>query len=96
DIAYADGYIADWDQFLQQVEPITSTIPYMVASGNHERDWPDSGSFYTGTDSEPMGRDDMQKLWQKYRVDTAFYGHVHDYERTCPIYQVWIESLCNS
>ncbi|KAM3752008.1 hypothetical protein ACB098_04G155500 [Castanea mollissima] len=177
DIAYADGYIADWDQFLQQVEPITSTVPYMVASGNHERDWPDSGSFYTGTDSggecgviaetlyyvpaenrakfwystdygmfhfciadtehdwregseqykfiekclasvdrrkqpwlifaahrplgyssndwfgqegsfsEPMGRDDMQKLWQKYRVDIAFYGHVHDYERTCPIYQ---------
>ena len=31
DIAYADGYIADWDQFLQQVEPITSTVPYMVA-----------------------------------------------------------------
>nr|POE75869.1 putative inactive purple acid phosphatase 27 [Quercus suber] len=177
DIAYADGYIADWDQFLQQVEPIASTVPYMVASGNHERDWPDSGSFYTGTDSggecgviaetlyyvpaenrakfwystdygmfhfciadtehdwregseqykfiekclasvdrrkqpwlifaahrplgyssndwfgqegsfsEPMGRDDMQKLWQKYRVDIAFYGHVHDYERTCPIYQ---------
>lgn len=31
DIAYADGYIADWYQFLQQVEPITSTVPYMVA-----------------------------------------------------------------
>ncbi|KAM3704205.1 hypothetical protein ACJW31_04G158000 [Castanea mollissima] len=164
DIAYADGYIADWDQFLQQVEPITSTVPYMVASGNHERDWPDScviaetlyyvpaenrakfwystnyGMFHfciadtehdwregseqhkfiekclasvdrrkqpwlifaahrplgyssndwfgqEGSFSEPMGRDDMQKLWQKYRVDIAFYGHVHDYERTCPIYQ---------
>ncbi|KAM4107649.1 hypothetical protein ACB094_04G161800 [Castanea mollissima] len=177
DIAYADGYIADWDQFTSQVEPIASTVPYMVASGNHERVWPDSGSFYTGTDSggecgviaetlyyvpaenrakfwystdygmfhfcvadsehdwrqgteqykfiehclasvdrrkqpwlifaahrplgyssnnyfgeegsfdEPMGRDDLQKLWQKYRVDIAFYGHVHNYERTCPIYQ---------
>ncbi|KAK7809639.1 putative inactive purple acid phosphatase 27, partial [Quercus suber] len=31
DIAYADGYITDWDQFLQQVEPIASTVPYMVA-----------------------------------------------------------------
>lgn len=41
-----------------------------------------------GAYSEPMGRDDLQKLWQKYRVDIAFFGHVHNYERTCPIYQV--------
>ncbi|XP_030937446.1 probable inactive purple acid phosphatase 27 [Quercus lobata] len=177
DISYADGYVADWDQFTAQVEPIASAVPYMVASGNHERDWPDSGSFYTSTDSggecgviaetlyyvpaenrakfwystdygmfhfcvadsehdwrkgseqyrfleqclasvdrrkqpwlifvahrplgyssndwfgeegsfeEPMGRDDLQRLWQKYRVDIAFYGHFHAYERTCPIYQ---------
>ena len=55
--------------------------------GYSSNDWfGQEGSF-----SEPMGRDDMQKLWQKYRVDIAFYGHVHDYERTCPIYQVRIE-----
>ncbi|KAE9610137.1 putative phosphodiesterase I [Lupinus albus] len=30
----------------------------------------------------------MQKLWQKYKVDIAFYGHVHNYERSCPVYQV--------
>jgi hypothetical protein len=149
----------------------------MIASGNHERDWPNSGSFYDGTDSggecgvvaetmfyvpaenrakfwyssdygmfrfciadsehdwregseqykfieqclasvdrrkqpwlifaahrvlgyssefwygqeasygEPMGRESLQKLWQKYKVDIAFYGHVHNYERVCPIYQ---------
>ncbi|CAI9093360.1 OLC1v1028847C1 [Oldenlandia corymbosa var. corymbosa] len=177
DITYANGYISQWDQFTSQVEPIASTVPYMVASGNHERDWPDSGSFYGGTDSggecgvpnqniffvpadnrekfwystdygmfhfciadtehdwregteqyrfiekclasvdrqkqpwlifaahrvlgyssdkyyglagsfeEPMGRESLQKLWQKYRVDIAFFGHVHNYERTCPIYQ---------
>lgn len=29
----------------------------------------------------------MEKLWQKYKVDIAFYGHVHNYERICPIYQ---------
>ncbi|KAJ4835784.1 putative inactive purple acid phosphatase 24 [Turnera subulata] len=34
-----------------------------------------------------MGRESLQKLWQKYKVDIAFYGHVHNYERTCPIYQ---------
>ncbi|EOA14530.1 hypothetical protein CARUB_v10027762mg [Capsella rubella] len=177
DIAYANGYISQWDQFTAQVEPIASTVPYMIASGNHERDWPDSGSFYSGKDSggecgvpaetmfdfpaenkakfwysadygmfrfcvadtehdwregseqyrfierclasvdrktqpwlifiahrvlgystndwygqegsfeEPMGRESLQKLWQKYKVDIAFYGHVHNYERTCPIYQ---------
>lgn len=41
-----------------------------------------------GSFEEPMGRESLQKLWQKYKVDIAFFGHVHNYERTCPIYQV--------
>lgn len=41
-----------------------------------------------GSFEEPMGRESLQKLWQKYKVDIAFYGHVHNYERSCPIYQV--------
>ncbi|XP_060669417.1 probable inactive purple acid phosphatase 1 isoform X1 [Ziziphus jujuba] len=177
DICYANGYLSQWDQFTAQVEPIASTVPYMIASGNHERDWPGTGSFYGNMDSggecgvlaetmfyvptqnrakfwystdygmfhfciadtehdwregteqykfiekclesvdrqkqpwliflahrvlgysscicyaeegsfeEPMGRESLQKLWQKYKVDIAIYGHVHNYERTCPIYQ---------
>ncbi|KAL2938459.1 putative inactive purple acid phosphatase 27 [Bienertia sinuspersici] len=177
DITYANGYLSQWDQFTSQVEPIASAVPYMIASGNHERDWPNSGSFYDGVDSggecgvlaqtmfyvpienrdkfwykadygmfrfciadtehdwregteqykfiehclstvdrqkqpwlifaahrvlgyssdkwyglegsfeEPMGREGLQKLWQRYKVDMAFYGHVHNYERSCPIYQ---------
>ncbi|XP_010248988.1 PREDICTED: probable inactive purple acid phosphatase 27 [Nelumbo nucifera] len=177
DMPYSNGYISQWDQFTSQIEPIASTVPYMVGSGNHERDWPGTGSFYDTTDSggecgvpaetmfyvpaenrarfwystdygmfhfciadsehdwregseqyrfiehclasvdrkkqpwlifaahrvlgyssgsyygmegsfeEPMGRESLQKLWQKYKVDIAFYGHVHNYERTCPIYQ---------
>lgn len=177
DIVYSNGYISQWDQFTSQIEPISSVVPYMIASGNHERDWPDSGSFYDGKDSggecgvpaettfyvpaenrakfwysadygmfrfciadsehdwregteqykfierclasvdrkkqpwlifaahrvlgyssdkyyaidgsfeEPMGRESLQKLWQRYKVDIAFYGHVHNYERSCPIYQ---------
>ncbi|XP_024018238.1 probable inactive purple acid phosphatase 1 [Morus notabilis] len=182
DLAYANGYLSQWDQFTAQVEPIASTVPYMVASGNHERDWPNSGSFYRTLDSggecgvlaqtmfyfpaessekfmystdygmfhfciadtehdwregteqykfiehclasvdrqkqpwliflahrvlgyssgsfyvdegsfaEPMGRESLQKLWQKYKVDIAIYGHVHNYERTCPVY----ENICTS
>ncbi|KAG9446001.1 hypothetical protein H6P81_012129 [Aristolochia fimbriata] len=177
DISYANGYISQWDQFTSQIEPIASSVPYMIASGNHERDWPGTGSFYDTDDSggecgvlaetmfyvpaenrakfwyttdygmfhfciadsehdwregseqytflehclatadrqkqpwlifvahrvlgyssgsgyaksgsfaEPMGRESLQKLWQKYKVDIAFFGHVHNYERTCPIYQ---------
>ncbi|XP_019462464.1 PREDICTED: nucleotide pyrophosphatase/phosphodiesterase-like [Lupinus angustifolius] len=177
DITYANGYLSQWDQFTAQVEPIASKVPYMTASGNHERDWPNTGSFYDTTDSggecgvlaqtmfyvpaenrakfwyatdygmfrfciadsehdfregseqykfiehclatvdrqkqpwlifaahrvlgyssdnwyaqqgsfeEPMGRESLQKVWQKYKVDIAFYGHVHNYERSCPIYQ---------
>ncbi|XP_047249460.1 nucleotide pyrophosphatase/phosphodiesterase-like isoform X2 [Capsicum annuum] len=177
DLPYANGYISQWDQFTAQVEPITSRVPFMIASGNHERTWENSGSLYTGLDSggecgvpaetlyyvpaenrakfwyaadygmfhfcigdtehdwregseqykfieqcfasanrhkqpwlifaahrvlgyssndwyakegsfeEPMGREHLQKLWQKYKVDMAFFGHVHNYERVCPIYQ---------
>lgn len=182
DIVYANGYLSQWDQFTSQVQAITSRVPYMIASGNHERDWPGSGSFYGTTDSggecgvpaetyfyvpaenrakfwyatdygmfhfciadtehdwregteqykfiekclasvdrrkqpwliflahrvlgyssatfyadqgsfeEPMGRESLQKLWQKYKVDIAVYGHVHNYERTCPIY----ENVCTT
>ncbi|PKI31480.1 hypothetical protein CRG98_048127 [Punica granatum] len=51
DISYANGYISQWDQFTAQVEPIASKVPYMVGSGNHERDWPGTGSFYENMDS---------------------------------------------
>ncbi|KAG8049061.1 hypothetical protein GUJ93_ZPchr0009g2434 [Zizania palustris] len=178
DISYADGYLSQWDQFTAQIEPIASSVPYMIGIGNHERDWPDTGSFYghndsggecgvptqtlfylpaenrakswyktdygmfrfcvanseedwragseqyrfieecvssvdrskqpwlvflahrvlgyssgswyevmMGTYGEPMGRDGLEELWQKYKVDLAVFGHIHSYERTCPIYQ---------
>ncbi|GJZ20728.1 wall-associated receptor kinase 3-like protein [Tanacetum coccineum] len=52
-----------------------------------------STSFYAvdGAFGEPMGRDSLQKLWQKYKVDIAIYGHAHNYERTCPIYEPIID-----
>lgn len=50
-----------------------------------------SATWYTdeGSFAEPMGRESLQKLWQKYKVDITMYGHVHNYERICPFYQVW-------
>nr|XP_025886271.1 probable inactive purple acid phosphatase 27 [Solanum lycopersicum] len=40
-----------------------------------------------GLFEEAMGREHLQKLWQNYKVDMTFFGHVHNYERVCPIYQ---------
>lgn len=83
DLSYANGYLSQWDQFTAQIEPIASSVPYMIArfahrvftllnlsfrldlfsftsnvitgdsnfSGNHERDWPGTGSFYENMDS---------------------------------------------
>lgn len=177
DMPYANGYTSQGDQFTAQVQEISSTVPYIIASGNHERDWPNTGSLFDTPDSggecgvfaetmyyfpaenrakfwykadyglfrfcvadsehdwregseqykfiehclatidrkhqpwlifsahrpldyssndwygkegsfeEPMGRESLQKLWQKYKVEIPFYGHVHNYERMCPIYQ---------
>jgi hypothetical protein len=42
DISYARGYGALWTAFHDLVEPVASRVPYMVAPGNHEVDWPSS------------------------------------------------------
>ncbi|KAF3793539.1 Acid phosphatase [Nymphaea thermarum] len=179
DISYADGYLSQWDQFTAQIEPIASTVPYMIAKLNcsfkdlsyfchaveimnvigqgpahsilektqegnvecwlklcftfllrtgknfadSEHDWRPGTEQYRfiehcfatadrlkqpwlvfiahrvlgyssyfvyaldGSFGEPMGRESLQGLWQKYKVDLAIFGHIHGYERTCPIYE---------
>jgi predicted phosphodiesterase len=39
DISYADGYLAQWDMFLDQIEPIATAAPYITCAGNHDYDW---------------------------------------------------------
>lgn len=36
DISYSVGYLSEWDDFLHQIEPIASHIPWMTGMGNHE------------------------------------------------------------
>lgn len=58
-----------------------------------------SASWYEimmGSYGEPMGRDGLEELWQKYKVDLAVFGHIHSYERTCPIYQVNLQPKFSS
>jgi len=51
DLAYATGYESEWDRFLAQIEPLASRSPYMTMQGNHERDYPGTGSAIGGADS---------------------------------------------
>lgn len=184
DLSYATGYAAKWDLFLDQMTPISGSVPYMTALGNHEQDrWAglgpephalagvDSGgecgvptytrfpmpvdkdqasgwyqfsrgpvafviinSEWNITDGSPqysflrkalasldrslmpwvvvgchrpiysgssaysslpfqsgydgvLGRDDVEDLLKKFEVDFMIYGHIHNAQRTCPIYR---------
>lgn len=40
-------FLLQWDNFMHQIEPIVSQIPYMTTPGNHERDWPNTGDRFT-------------------------------------------------
>eukprot|EP00253_Pinus_taeda_P035506 PITA_35506 len=66
----------------RQKQPWLIFIAHRVLGYSSNSWYAEEGSF-----EEPMGRESLQKLWQRYKVDLAFYGHVHNYERTCPIYE---------
>ena len=51
DLSYATGYESEWDRFMAMIEPIASRVPYMTGQGNHERDFPLSGSTIGKGDS---------------------------------------------
>ncbi|PNH01308.1 putative inactive purple acid phosphatase 27, partial [Tetrabaena socialis] len=51
DISYARGYGPSWDNFMHQIAPLAARLPVMVAPGNHERDWADSGDLFGVDDS---------------------------------------------
>lgn len=67
----------------RQKQPWLIFLAHRVLGYSSDLSYAVEGSF-----AEPMGRESLQKLWQKYKVDIAVFGHVHNYERICPIYQV--------
>ena len=44
-------FVFQWDEFMSQIEVASSRIPWQVGLGNHERDYPNSGSLPTSKDS---------------------------------------------
>lgn len=79
---FMENYLASADR---QKQPWLIFAGHRVLGYTSDKWYSQGGAF-----EEPMGRESLQKLWQKYKVDIALYGHVHNYERTCPIYEVQI------
>jgi hypothetical protein len=40
DISYAVGHAVRWEQFFDQLSPLSTQLPWMVSIGNHEYDYP--------------------------------------------------------
>mmetsp|Transcript_8197 Transcript_8197/g.12429 ORF Transcript_8197/g.12429 Transcript_8197/m.12429 type:complete len:615 (-) Transcript_8197:57-1901(-) len=87
DISYARGYDVQWDEFLDQIGPISRFLPWMVAIGNHERDFPFVSrwnkykpSYYKGYDSggecgvSHMYRFPMPGPASEPQKDSPWYG----------------------
>ncbi|CAD7699098.1 unnamed protein product [Ostreobium quekettii] len=84
DLGYACGYVAQWDRFYAQLQPIISRVPYMTCPGNHERDYPNSGDRWGSSHSsggecgvayarrQQMPRPGDDKMW--YSFD---FGPIH-------------------
>ncbi|CAM9462002.1 unnamed protein product [Discosporangium mesarthrocarpum] len=88
DLSYARGYDTQWDEFMDQISPVASMVPWMVAQGNHERDFPDAStsssrptpSYYVGYDSG--GECGVPTSWRflmpgpaaRPELDTPWYG----------------------
>lgn len=63
--------------------------PWLIFLAHWELGYSSAGFYVNeGSFEEPMGKESLQKLWRKYKVDISLFGHVHNYERTCHIYQV--------
>ena len=83
DISYARGYAALWEQFFYQIGNTSSIVPWMTTDGNHERDFPNSGSLFTGHDSGGECGVPYEKRFSmptKAQDDTWYslnYGPVH-------------------
>ena len=55
DLSYADGYMSIWDFWLQQITPLSASVPYLTIMGNHEMDWPGIPEDIFGNESHSSG-----------------------------------------
>lgn len=53
DVSYATGMLSKWELYMSRIESsgLGRRVPISANMGNHERDYPNSGSFYPSMDS---------------------------------------------
>lgn len=104
DISYATGFLAEWDFFLNLINPVASRVSYMTAIGNHERDYVDSGSIYATPDSGgecgvpyetyfPMPTTAKDKPWYSIEQGSVHFTVMsteHDWSENSEQYQ-WMQ-----
>jgi hypothetical protein len=35
-LSYADGYLGQWEDYFDMMEPAISKVPFLIGDGNHE------------------------------------------------------------
>jgi hypothetical protein len=106
DISYAVGYAAVWDFFMDMLVPMAAGVLYFTTVGNHESDWPNSPSYWTGKDSggecgvtalkmlPQLAPAEINAPWWSYDVGLIHMigmSTEHDFTIGSPQYK-WLES----
>lgn len=110
DISYAVGYSSQWDEFMDQILPISTNIPYMTCIGNHEFDYPNfTASLFNTTDSGGecgvpyLNRFIMPTAAKDIAYYSVNYGNVHllmistetNFSRGSDQYKFIVQDLAN-
>ena len=86
DIAYTSGNQAIWDEYMREMEPAVSAVPYQVAPGNHEHYYNFSGYLHRFS----MLADDKTSINNLYNsfdiggVHFVAFSTEHDYSPGSP------------
>ncbi|KAJ6804802.1 nucleotide pyrophosphatase/phosphodiesterase-like [Iris pallida] len=74
-----------YDWIKKDLESVNRTVtPWIIFMG-HRPMYSSHGGILP--DVDPRFVYAIEPLLMKYKVDLAFFGHVHNYERTCAVYQ---------
>jgi acid phosphatase type 7 len=102
DVSYADGFPARWDSFGELSEELFSSVPVVIASGNH--DVVNNGAEYTAFEKRyetPWKRSgSYSKNFWSFNVDKAHVLHIDSYSSVstqmfdgavADTFQTWLE-----
>ena len=70
-----------WKYLESDLKSVNRTLtPWVIFTGHKMMYSADAGDFGEGM------REELEDLLMDYQVDLAWWGHTHQYERTCAVY----------